>query len=362
MVNVKHNIITLVRNLLFWLFYCLFMAGVIGVNSNQSYWFVLTHYLSGIPAFALFAYGTIRFVLPQIINKQANYLNIAIFVTLMSATAAFLSLVLQHFVFYGVFWPASLAPEKWFSLNLLLQSLLPIWIPAIILTSKSFVSEWFKETKAKGELEKENLETELKMLKNQLNPHFLFNTLNNLYSLALMKSDKTPEMIARLSDMFQYILYECNATTIPLKKELNLINNYVKLQQLRYGERLEFSIQSDVGIENFKIAPMVLLTFVENCFKHGSGSDPGIPWIKLSFERKADKLLFKAENSKPRNTQNNQNTKGGIGLNNMEKRLKLMYSGHYVLNVQDEDTTYAVELLLDELENPASTVLSKQGA
>lgn len=335
---------------LFWLVYCVFMAAVIGVNGNQPFWFVLTHYISGIPAFALFAYTVVKTIVPRVLSGKANYALIALMLIVLSGVSIMLNLVINHYVFYGIMWPDALAPEEWFSLNLMLQTLLPLWIPAMFLIAKTFISEWSKQTRAKAELEKENLQTELKMLKNQLNPHFLFNTLNNLYSLALMKSDKTPEMISRLSDMFQFILYECNAPYIPLKKEMNLINNYVKLQQLRYGDRLNYSIQSDVDIDNFRIAPMILFTFVENCFKHGSGGDPGVPWIKLTFERKANKLLFRAENSKPTKPQiTSGSKKGGIGLSNMEKRLNLLYPEHYKLNTNDDNNTYIAELELDEI-------------
>ncbi|MFB6318798.1 sensor histidine kinase [Saccharicrinis sp. FJH54] len=343
------SFLTVVYHSLFWLVYCLFMASLIGANGQQPFWFVFTHYLSGIPAFALYAYTMLLFFVPALLTKNRNYTGVSLIVLASTVAAVILYLVLNHFVFYGLFWPRALAPEKWFSLNLFIQSLLPIWIPTMFLVARKFTAEWLKESKAKTELEKENLETELKMLKNQLNPHFLFNTLNNLYTLALMKSDKTPEMISRLSDMFQFILYECNAPVITLKKEMNLINNYVKLQQLRYGDRLDYSIQSDVGVDNFRIAPMILFTFVENCFKHGSGADPGIPWIKLYFERKGEKLLFIAENSKPGNSQAVTEVKKGIGLSNMQKRLDLLYSGHYKLNIKETDRVYKAELLMDEL-------------
>ncbi|MFC0876392.1 sensor histidine kinase [Saccharicrinis sp. FJH2] len=325
------------------------MASLIGINGQQPFWLVFTHYLSGIPAFALFAYTMLKYFVPALLTKKRNYLAVALIVTGTTIASGILFLLLNHFVFYGIFWPHALAPEKWFSFNLFIQSLLPVWIPSMFLVTRKFTSEWLKESKAKTELEKENLQTELKMLKNQLNPHFLFNTLNNLYTLALMKSDKTPEMISRLSDMFQFILYECNTPVITLKKEMNLINNYVKLQQLRYGDRLDYSIQIDVGVDNFRIAPMILFTFVENCFKHGSGSDPGIPWIKLSFERKGDKLLFIAENSKPGNSQSHKAEKKGIGLSNMQKRLELLYSGHYKLDINENNKVYKAELLMEEL-------------
>jgi two-component system, LytTR family, sensor kinase len=333
----------------FWLLYCLFMASLIGANGLQPFWFVFTHYVSGIPAFALFAYTMLTFFVPALLTKNRNYLAVSLIVAGLTMASVVLYLLLNQFVFYGVFWPHALAPAKWFTINLFIQSLLPIWIPSMFLVAQKFISEWLKETKAKTELEKENLETELKMLKNQLNPHFLFNTLNNLYTLALMKSDKTPEMISRLSDLFQFILYECNAPYITLKKEMNLINNYVKLQQLRYGDRLDYSIQSDVGVDNFRIAPMILFTFVENCFKHGSGADPGIPWIKLAFGLKGDKLLFIAENSKPGSVQANASAKAGIGLSNMQKRLDLLYSDHYKLDIHNNNKVYKAELLLDEL-------------
>lgn len=343
------NYNTIAYHSLFWLLYCILMAALIGMNGNQAFLFVLSHFIISVPAFALFAYPLLYIIIPGLITKRLNFIRIAIAVITISTIASAFKLLINHVIFYGLVWPKSLEPSNWFNLKLIIQNLLPIWIPAMFMAVQKYTTDWLKESKAKAELEKENIETELKMLKNQLNPHFLFNTLNNLYSLALMKSDKTPEMISRLSDIFQFILYECNAKHISLKKEMNLIQNYVELQQLRYGNRLDFSIKTDVGIENFRIAPMILFTFVENCFKHGSGGDPGIPWIKLSIERKNDKLRFTAENSRPLNHKQVENGNGGIGLDNLKKRLNLLYLNKYELQVLSEDRFYKVDLCIEEL-------------
>lgn len=337
------------QHALFWLVYSLLISTLIGLNSSQPFIFVFTHYIISVPAYALFAYPLVNFVVPLLLNKKINYGLILMMAMLATTLSSIFILVLQHLLFYGLIWPKALEPEAWFTAKQLLQNVLPIWIPAMFLAAQKYMFEWAKESKAKSELEKENLQTELKMLKNQLNPHFLFNTLNNLYTLALMKSDKTPEMISRLSDMFQFILYECNAPSITLGKEMSLINNYVELQQLRYGERLLYSIESDVDIENFRIAPMMLFTFVENCFKHGSGSDPGVPWIKLSISKKKDSLRFIAENSKPQKNDSFIEKNGGIGLENLRKRLDLLYEDNYELIIDNNSAVYRAELTLKEL-------------
>lgn len=187
---------------------------------------------------------------------------------------------------------------------------------------------------------------ELKALKNQLNPHFLFNTLNNLYLLTVEKSDKAPEVIEKLSGILDYILYGTDDTFVSLKKEIQLIENYLSLEQIRYEDRVEITFDKKVN-GNYKIAPLILLTFIENAFKHGVKNELEIAKVSLSLTTENDHIIFKLSNSKPKlKTITVKKAKKNIGLKNIEHQLNLIYPNSHTLNIKDNDNLYTVTLSL----------------
>jgi len=211
------------------------------------------------------------------------------------------------------------------------------------------VKKWFDQQQEKHEIEKRNLETELNLLKAQLHPHFLFNTMNNLYALSLEKSSKTSEGIAKISNLLRSVLYECNDAEITLDKEINLIKNYIDLERMRYGTRLNMEFEVNGSIEKMKIAPMILFTFIENCFKHGSSNDPENPFIKIILNVKDEGIVFFAGNSKPNLKQKVENSiNGSIGLNNVKKRLKIIYGEKHDLKITDNKNTFEVYLSINK--------------
>jgi sensor histidine kinase YesM len=187
-------------------------------------------------------------------------------------------------------------------------------------------------------------ETELKLLKSQLHPHFLFNTLNNLYSLALEKSDKTPDLIIRLGDMLSYIIYDCSSDKVPLTKEIDFIESFIELQKVRYEScDILFNIEGDIS--NKSIAPMLLHTFIDNSFKHGAAKNPGKSWIKISIESYNGTFDFLIVNNKVQGRENKE--KGaGIGIDNTRKRLDYLYRERYELKIDDSGNEYSVFLSL----------------
>jgi LytS/YehU family sensor histidine kinase len=212
------------------------------------------------------------------------------------------------------------------------------------------VKKWFDQQQEKHEMEKRNLETELNLLKAQLHPHFLFNTMNNLYALSVEKSSKTSEGIAKISELLRSVLYECNEAEILLEKEIKLIENYIDLEKMRYGDRLRLQFNISGPVKEMKIAPMLLFTFVENCFKHGSHNDPENPFIKIDLVVSDKKMVFDAENSKPFHVKNNNtnSSSGGIGLANVKKRLGIIYGDNHNLEVKSEKHTFKVRLIINK--------------
>ena len=177
---------------------------------------------------------------------------------------------------------------------------------------------------------------------------FIFNTFNNLYVLALQKSDKTPMVISKMSDLFYYIIYECNAVEVPVSKEIKLIDDYILLEELRYSNHLSVIFQKDIDSADFRIPPMLLYSFVENCFKHGSSSDLKMPWIRLLIRIRKNYLEFEASNSIPSaNCVNDQITEG-IGLSTIKRRLELIYPKNHQLIIRKENCTFFVRLVIQK--------------
>jgi len=192
-------------------------------------------------------------------------------------------------------------------------------------------------------LEKQKAEAELKLLKTQLNPHFLFNTLNNIYALALVKSPVTPGAIGRLSEILDYILYRCDALYVPLSGEIALLNNYISLEKLRYDERLKvnFNYPADPRAE---IAPLILLTIVENAFKHGAGNDTGEPTVNIALSAENGRFEFIVSNSYQLKAAANTTS---IGLPNLKQQLELIYPGRHYLAISQTGNLFIVTLTIN---------------
>ncbi|MEN2403114.1 sensor histidine kinase [Flavobacterium sp. MC2016-06] len=190
-------------------------------------------------------------------------------------------------------------------------------------------------------LEKQKAETELKILKAQLNPHFLFNTLNNIYSLSIINSPITSKSIAVLSDILDCILYRCSSTYVPISQEITLLDNYISLEKLRYDERLSVIFNHSID-QNKSIAPLILLSLVENAFKHGAGEDVGSsPIIDIDLKLENNRFQFTIKNSI---SQSEIESDSKIGLNNIIQQLDKIYPENYTFNVTKSDTHFVAHL------------------
>jgi len=204
---------------------------------------------------------------------------------------------------------------------------------------------WFNEQQRRQAAMKEKVETELKLLKSQIHPHFLFNTLNNIYALALQKSDQAPDAIIKLSELLDYLIYHGENEKVPLAKEIELIDHYIELEKLRYGDRLKASFEKTGYPDNVTIAPVLLLPFVENAFKHGISQSRGKVWLKIHLEISNRSINFHIENSKP-GISSKVSIPGGIGLENLKRRLAILYENRHTLEIFDKEDIYSVQLNL----------------
>jgi len=195
-------------------------------------------------------------------------------------------------------------------------------------------------------MKNENLQTELKFLKSQINPHFLFNALNNIYSLSYTHSEKTPEMIMKLSNMLRYMLYENNERKVSLREEITYIRHYIDFQLLKIEGSPRLQIDMDQADGSLMIEPMLFIPFIENSFKHSNIEDTKHGWIKLQLRTEGKKVYFHISNSIPARTYT-KDVVGGIGLQNIRKRLELLYPGKHQLNITSHDHVFEVDLQID---------------
>lgn len=198
------------------------------------------------------------------------------------------------------------------------------------------------------DLEKKKMEAELLVLRAQLNPHFLFNSLNNIYALSLEKSDKAPGLIVKLSDLMRYILYECRGPLVPMQKELAFIRDYIALEGVRLDDDVDVRVDVGEGVEALKLPPLLFIPFIENAFKHGVNTGAVRDYIHMRWVLDApDHLTFSIENAAPPEEGPDDDPYRGVGMANIRQRLSLLYPDRHALHVTRTDAAHTVTLSLD---------------
>ncbi len=233
--------------------------------------------------------------------------------------------------------------EKWLTWLQYITSNIIVGVFFIFVSiSLRMILNTYRHEKLRKTLETEKLNAELAFLKSQINPHFLFNSLNNIYSLAYQKSDKAPEAILKLSEIMRYMLHESQDNLVSVAEEINYLKNYMDLQRLRFREKVFVDLDIDIDREGYRIMPLLLISFLENAFKHGVATDPDHP-IQISIVIKEGQLHFKANN---RISKGNKDQTRGIGLANLRRRLELGYPGKHTLFTNETEDFYFSELFL----------------
>jgi len=298
---------------------------------------VLVYSIGFLPGHLLFVYGLNYYLFPRYVLKGKIRDSVIGLLAILSIALLYLRIADVYFLHY------SGHTELWLPENFphSLYALFSIGWAAVTI---KLVKKWYREKEKQQQLEKEKLVVELQLLKSQLHPHFLFNTLNSLYSFSLEKSEQTPQLVLKLSALLRYILYECNAPQIPLETEIGIIRNYLQLESMRFGERLDYSLQFTGDTGNKVIAPLLLLPFVENAIKHGISKQTELSWISLHCHVTADTLQFKLINS--REEEAPPGATGGLGLQNVKKRLELLYPGEHTLRISADEDTWQVNLTI----------------
>jgi Histidine kinase len=324
-----------------WIFSSRTFTAENGTGDHQHFYLALTSLLTK----TVFVLVILFLLLPQLSKKRnLSFFIIQIlawlvicFITEQYIQALFIRPAGSRAYEHGTF---SNNPFGWINLFIYLFILL-------VLFAWHFTKEWVKNEKQKRELIKTQLSTELMFLKNQVNPHFLFNTLNNLFSIAQRNEDmETADGISRLAGLMRYMLYDSSVTRISLEKELKNIHDFIALSKLRYpNEEVVAAVNTSGNIDNAFIAPMILLPFVENAFKHGINIEQ-ITTIAISLEANIDKIIFTCSNPVNNSSVIKHDEYGGIGLENVKRRLSLLYPGKHVLKIENGPNNFSVELQL----------------
>ena len=338
--NIK-NKIPLVYHFLFWVLY--FVLNFIRWGSYfNDYWYSFKSNLVEFPLHIVIVYFNIYFLIPKfIINKKylAYFFNLIVALTILYIVRT----ELNYFLVSKNIWPEAIGHQKAFTFNhIVAVTLGEIYVIAFVSVIKLTI-DWISVRNRNESLENSQLKTELNFLKSQIQPHFFFNTLNNLYALALEKSDKTPSVILKLAEIMQYVLYDVKDTKIKLLKEINYIYTYLELEKLRYGDLVESKINIKGDLDKIAVPPLLFLPFIENCFKHGSKNNDKVN-IEISFYKKMNFLFFSVENNYVKS--NNFFTKHGIGIKNIKRRLQLLYGKNYRINILKKDNKYSVNLII----------------
>lgn len=213
----------------------------------------------------------------------------------------------------------------------------------LVTTLLNLSYRWFIQLSKIKQIENDRLQLELSLLRNQINPHFFFNTLNNLYALSLEKSDQTSEVILKLSEMMRYTIYDCKEDSVALTSEVTYLENFIALQKMRHHNRGEISFEKEITNDRLQVAPMILIVFLENAFKHGFDLLEKDAFLKIKLTVKENLLHFYIENNFNEVDQNNS---VGIGLENVKRRLSLIYPNTHELSITNSASVFRVDLKL----------------
>lgn len=330
---------------LFWFTYVSFFA-LVNAGGQDEFTEAFVDQLIMLPVKLCSVYLTLYLLIPKYLLAR-KYWTFALSILLLMIVAGLVQRAIIYFIIYPLKYPdfALTELEPFIRSYKITRTVLQIAYVLIFASAIKITKYWYHDQQRTRALASEKLEAELKFLKSQIHPHFLFNTLNNLYALSLKKSDDAPEVVLRLSGLVNYMLYDASAPRVPLSREIESIHNYIALEKIRYGNSLDIFFDVSGDISGTQIAPMLLLPFVENSFKHGASDETEDKWITVNLNVNNEYLTFKVENGKAEPRINpRENYPGGIGLKNVKRRLELLYPDRHELKIYDEDTTFLVKL------------------
>ena len=335
-----------IRHLLFWIFVINYNALGIGMTSaaftaeNLKVSYIIQ--LKYLPGFLLVAYPILYFLVPRFLEKRKFFFFAIGFLLLIffvgGTYANFMNLIVNK----------GSQSYSGFNLTIWGQNMLPfIHIAGMVVAIKFIKKAYLQESRALQASHQKSI-AELELLKAQIHPHFLFNTLNNLFAHTLRNSEDAPQIVVKLSELLRFMIYESREEYIPLSDEIQLLKNYIDLEKLRYGKDLECSFTITGDPDNKYIRPLLLIPLLENSFKHGMSQQLNEKWITLEMHIYDDSILINLSNSKnpPSIISGIKKKASGIGLGNVKRRLQLLYPSKYSLDISSEVNVFRVALQL----------------
>ena len=343
------GLITVISHMLFWVVVYFFYTYFLGYGSNN------TEYVNKFSLFLMpvtigVSYFFLYFLIPNYLltKKQALFFLYSIYTFIVSAYLIILSIL------YALVFLIELNSDETSPLTKTLPFIiLGVYFVVFMVIIFGLVLHNYKSIVKNEDLKSKFLQTqlqlkeqELKFLKMQIHPHFLFNSLNTIYGFALKKENKTPEMILKLSNLLDYILYQVKKPKVSLNEEIAHIEEYIDLEKMRFRDSLNIKFKSEIDDEYVQIPPMLLIPFVENAFKHGNIID-GFLTVQVENKMVDGQLEFSIRNTSLNDV--SKEIEGGIGLENIQKRLDLLYPNNYQLNIERNDKWFKVNLIIKNL-------------
>jgi sensor histidine kinase YesM len=338
------------RHISFWMAAWLFQGFIYGfmyTTDLQRTFFLLSYgeSLIFLPQHMMLSYSIIYVVLPRFLFKGKYGWGIFCILLLIVITAVMSPLMQKTIIHSYRDWIGF----PWYSRNLFVSFMGGLrggLTVAGFAVAIKLLKHWYIKNTENQRLEKEKLKAELELLKGQLHPHFMFNTLNSIYSMALKDSSQSAEAILKLANLMRYLMAESKQNLVSLSEELIILNNYIEMEKNRFGERLHLMVNIHGDMEDKAIPPLLLLPFVENSFKHGTSQVEGQAWMSMDIQVKNDQLAFKLVNGKPQEPKRAKILSSGIGLKNVKRRLALLYPHGYDLRITEDETTFIVSMIL----------------
>lgn len=293
---------------------------------------------------AILVYLNLYYFLPVYFEKN-KYLKYVIYLNISVIAISFLRV--EADMLYSELFPGNgFVKQFLFTPAHYISIFISCYLLILLTSSIRFIKEYFENIRLREKIKYQQLEAELRNLKSQLNPHFLFNVLNNIYSLAYMKSDKTGAVILKLSDMMRYVLYECSGERVPLKNEIEYLKNYLDLHQLKKEENMNIEFKITGNPDGIMIEPLLFLPLFENCFKHGNMEDTENGWMKSEMVISEKYLNLWIKNSVAQ-TNNNNGQPGGIGVKNIKERLKMIYGDKCQFTEVSKENEFMVSVMIE---------------
>ncbi|OFX27538.1 MAG: hypothetical protein A2033_07730 [Bacteroidetes bacterium GWA2_31_9] len=341
LLNYKNNIVRIITHIIFWLAYWTIYAFLMSLTGKDSFFFFFYETTMFIPIDISATYFTIYFLMPKFLYAR-RYVAFSLYFTLSTIFTIFLVQSIHYYIYLPWLHPEHAFKYNFFQFNyyyFMISTNSVVLLAAGIKLTKY----WYKDQNLKRQLENQNLISELALLRSQINPHFLFNTLNNIDSLIHLNQDMASTAIMKLSDILRYMLYEANADKVSLEKEIQYINSLIDLHSLRFSNKNFIQMVVKGNYKNVMISPMLFVPFVENAIKHGDKNCTA-PGIKIEIIVNELNIHFKIENKIGNNL--NKDKTGGIGLNNVRRRLELLFVNKYNLEIKHQNNNYIVNLIL----------------